>query len=78
MKEPETKGTNKDVLLKGIKKMGISLLCMFTGPTIIYIAFSNQEKPLYIPLLGGGIIICALAVFFAFKGLNTIMDSMFK
>ena len=74
----ETKRTNKDILLKGLKKMGISLCFMFLGPTIIYVAFSNQDKPLYIPLLILGILICSAALFFAFKGLNTILDSMFK
>tara|TARA_R110000850_G_scaffold153402_1_gene276865 strand:- start:115 stop:348 length:234 start_codon:yes stop_codon:yes gene_type:complete len=76
--ETETKRTDKGVLLKGIKKMGVSLLCMFLGPTLLYIAFSNQEKALYIPLLIVGMIICGLALFFAFKGLKTIMDSMFN
>lgn len=74
----ETKKTDKDVLTRGIKKMGISLVLMFLGPSFIYIAFSNQEKPLYIPLLIIGIIACLSAIYFAFKGLNTILDSMFK
>lgn len=76
--ETETKRTDKGVLLKGIKKMGVSLLCMFLGPTLLYIAFSNQEKALYIPLLIVGMIICSLALLFAFKGLKTIMDSIFN
>ncbi|CDF80109.1 conserved hypothetical protein [Formosa agariphila KMM 3901] len=58
--------------------MGISLALMFLGPTLIHIAFTNTEKPLYIPILIVGILICGLAIFFAFKGLMTIMDSMFK
>jgi len=74
----ETKRTNKDVLVKGIKKMGVSLVFMFLGPTLLYMAFSNKEKPLYIPLLILGLIICGVAIFFAFKGIQTIMDSMFK
>lgn len=74
----ETKRTNKEVLIQGIKKMGISLLCMFLGPTLLYIAFSNQEKPLYIPILIVACLICGLAIFFAFKGLKTILDSMFE
>ncbi|WP_418511893.1 DUF6095 family protein [Corallibacter sp.] len=73
----ETKRTNKTILVKGIRTMGISLLCMFLGPTLLYIAFSNQEKPLYIPILIVAILICILAVFLVFKGLKTIMDSMF-
>ncbi|AUP81526.1 hypothetical protein C1H87_03710 [Flavivirga eckloniae] len=58
--------------------MGISLGAMFLGPILIHIAFSNQEKPLYIPILIVAILICGLAVYLAFKGLNTILDSMFK
>jgi hypothetical protein len=73
----ETKRTNKDILVKGLKKMGLSLICMFLGPTLIYVAFSNQEKTLYIPLLILSILICGLAVYLAFIGLKTIMDSMF-
>jgi hypothetical protein len=73
----ETKRTNKDILVKGLKKMGLSLVCMFLGPTLIYVAFSNQEKTLYIPLLILSITICILAVYLAFNGLKTIMDSMF-
>ena len=74
----ETKKTDKYVLVKGLKKMGISLVLMFMGPILIYIAFSNQERVLYIPILIFGIFGCGTAVFFAFKGLNTILDSMFK
>lgn len=73
----ETKRTNKDVLIKGLKKMGLSLLCMFLGPTLIYVAFSNQEKPLYIPILILAFSVCILAVYLAYMGLKTIMDSMF-
>jgi len=74
----ETKRTDKDVLAKGLKTMGLSLMCMFLGPTLIYVAFSNQEKPLYIPILIVSIILCILAILLAFKGIKTILDSMFK
>ena len=73
----DEKRTDKTVLVKGLKIMGYSLICMFLGPTLFYIAGTNSEKPLYIPLLILAIIICGLAVYFAFKGLNTIMKSMF-
>jgi len=74
----ETERTNKTILVNGLKKMGIALALMFLGPTLIHIAFTNTEKPLYIPILVVGILVCGLAIFFAFKGLMTIMDSMFK
>jgi nitrogen fixation-related uncharacterized protein len=73
----ETKRTNKDILYKGIKTMGISLLLMFLGPTLFYIATTNKEKPLYIPLLIVSILLCFLAIYIAFRGLQTIMSSMF-
>ena len=70
--------TDKNLLVKGLQKMGISLVLMFLGPTFIHIAFTNKEKPLYIAILIIGILVCISAIYFAFKGLNTIMDSMFK
>jgi hypothetical protein len=73
----ETKRTNKDLLVKGLKKMAISLVMMFAGPTLFYIVTTNKEKPLYIPLLIISILICIGAVFMAYKGLQTIMNSMF-
>ncbi len=74
----ETKHTNKQLLAEGLKTMLLTLALLILGPIIIHIAFTNQEKPLYIPLLVLGIIICALAIYFGFKGINIIMDSLFK
>lgn len=71
-------GTDKEQLTRGLKKMVIALLMMFAGPTLFYIATTNKEKPLYIPLLIVSLILCASAVFFAFKGIQTIMKSMFE
>lgn len=70
--------TDKELLVKGLQKMGISLFLMFLGPTFIHIAFTNKEKPLYIPLLIIGILGCLSAIYFAFIGINTIMNSIFK
>ena len=74
----ETKRTNKEELVKGIKTMGISLVLMFLGPSLVYVAQSNTEKALYIPILILAFILCILAIYFGFKGLKIIMDSMFK
>jgi len=73
----ETKKTKKDILVKGIKTMGVSLLLMFIGPTLFYIATTNKEKPLYIPILIISLIICIGAIILAFKGLQIILDSIF-
>lgn len=74
----KTERTNRDLLVKGLKKMGLSVACMFLGPLLLHAALSNKEKPLYIPILILAIFICGLALYLAFKGLQTIMNSMFK
>ena len=68
--------TDKELLMKGLKRMGFSLIFMFLGPTLLHIAFSNKEKPLYIPILVIAIIICTLAIYFVFNGIKIILDSI--
>ena len=72
------KRTDKILLVKGIKILLGTIFLMFTGPTLTYIALSNQYKPLFIPLLILGIACCLLAIYFMFKGIMTIVDSLFK
>lgn len=73
----ETKRTNKEVLVEGLKKMGIALALLFVGPTLLHLVLTNREKPFFIPLFIIAIIICGLAIYFIFKGLKTIMSSLF-
>ncbi|MEO1033830.1 MAG: DUF6095 family protein [Bacteroidota bacterium] len=70
--------TDKKLLGKGLKRMGICLVLMFAGPTLLHLALSNDDKPLYIPLLILAIILCIAAIAMLFIGLNTIADSIFK
>ncbi|WGD34122.1 DUF6095 family protein [Olleya sp. YS] len=74
----KTKSTDKEILVKGLKQMGISLILMFTGPTLLHVILSNRDRSFYIPLLIIALVICALAIIFAFKGLNTILNSLFN
>ena len=74
----ETKKTDKELLVKGIKLMALTAVLMFVGPTLLYIGLSNADKPLYIPLLILGSIACISSIILAFKGLKIIMDSMFN
>jgi hypothetical protein len=69
--------TNKEVLYKGIKFLGFALPLMFIGPSIIHMSFKNQNHSLYIPVLGLGIILCVLSIFLIFRGIQTIMKSLF-
>jgi hypothetical protein len=74
----ETPRTNRNLLINGLKMMGITLFLAFLGPFILHAGFSSPDKPLYIPLIIAGILICGAAIYFGFKGIRTIMDSLFK
>ena len=74
----EPKRTNKNLLVKGLQNLGICLILMFTGPTILYLAFSNQDKPTYILVLILAIVLCFGAIFFLFRGIYIIMQSLFN
>ena len=74
----ENNRTDKELLTKGFKQMAVCLVLMFLGPTLFHIALNNDDKPLYIPLLILAIIGCIAAIIMLFKGLNTIVDSMFN
>lgn len=73
----ETKRTDKKMLSKGVQTLFITIFLMFAGPTLLYIALSNKDKSIYIPLLILSLLICAAAIYSGFKGLKTIMNSMF-
>lgn len=68
---------NKELLSKGVRTMAISLLFMFLAPGLIYEAASNRSHALFIPVLILGLVAAFFAIFFAFKGLNRILKSIF-
>lgn len=70
-------GTDRDILNKGIKYMAWALPMFFVGPSVIYNAFQNQHSSWHYLVLCVGILICFFAVYLTFKGLNTIIKSMF-
>ena len=69
--------TNKEVLNQGIKYLAWALPLLFVGPTIIYNAFINKGNVWHYLVLAVGITVCFFAMYFMFKGLNTIMKSIF-
>ena len=73
----ETKRTNKELLVKGIKQMLLTALLMFLGPTLLYMALGNKASNLYeVTLIVGGIL-CIIAIYLGFTGIKTIMKSIF-
>lgn len=69
--------TNRQILFQGVKYLAITLPLMFAGPIIIYSSFKNPSHPLYYAVLGLGILCCLTAMLLFFKGIQTIMKSLF-
>ncbi|MBF6608887.1 MAG: hypothetical protein ITG00_09140 [Flavobacterium sp.] len=69
--------TDRQVLNKGIGYMAWALPLLFIGPSVIYNAFINKQNIWHYLVLALGIAICFIAVYLVFKGLNTIMKSLF-
>ncbi len=74
----ETNRTNKTVLMKGVKLLLIALVCIFTGPILLTLALSDKDNAVYIPILIIGCLISLTAILLIFKGIKTVMDSMFS
>jgi len=75
MEEQHT--TNRKVLQKGVRYLAITLPLLFLGPIVIHSSLKNQGNPFFIPIFGLGCILCLLSMFLLFKGINTIMKSLF-
>lgn len=71
------KHTNKETLAKGVKFLAGALPLIFIGPSVIFSAFNNQDKPLYWPILILGIILCIAAIVLIFKGIMTLLKALF-
>jgi hypothetical protein len=69
--------TNRKLLQKGVFYLAGTVPLLFLGPIVIYNAFTNQNHPFFYVVLSVGCIICLLAMFLIFKGLNNIMKSIF-
>lgn len=70
--------TNKEKLLKGVKLMGGTLLLLITAPIVLNSSFKNQDHPMFIPVLGIGIVLLVAAIYFGFKGIRTLMGAFFN
>ncbi len=65
------------LISKGGKFILIALPMFFIGPSVIYNAFMNQHTNWHYLVLGVGITVCILSVYFLFKGLMTIGHGLF-
>ncbi len=77
MDETNQKFTDKKLLVKGLKMLGLALPLLVLTTYIFTVAFLNKEKiPLYI-LLPLGIIGMAATIYLLFGGIKTILKAVF-
>lgn len=69
--------TDKDLLVKGIKSFIFTALAMFIAPVILYQAFKNTDKPLFIPVLIIGLLSAGFAIYMGFRSINIVMNAVF-
>lgn len=69
--------TDKELLVKGIKSFAYTAGTMFLAPLVLYQAFKNTDKPLFIPVLIIGLILAVLAIYLGFRSVNIILDAVF-
>jgi drug/metabolite transporter (DMT)-like permease len=70
--------SKKELLDKAIKYLLYALPMMFIGPAVIYNAFQNKDNIWHYLVLAIGIAICISSVYFLFKGVKNITDSLFQ
>lgn len=68
---------SKELLFKGIKYAVGAIPIMFIGPSVIHNAFMNKHTNWHYLVLAIGIILCVLAVFLMYKGIQTMVKSLF-
>lgn len=68
---------DRKVLNQGIVYMAWALPLMFLGPSVMHNALINKQNPWHYLVLAIGIAIAGASVYLAYKGLNTIMKSLF-
>ncbi len=78
MKEPDQKYTDKKLLVRGIKRMAISIPILVLTTYILTFAFLNKETiPLFI-FLPLGIISIGATIFLIYSGLKLILKAVFN
>ncbi|MFT6127507.1 MAG: ABC-type transport system involved in cytochrome bd biosynthesis fused ATPase/permease subunit [Flavobacteriaceae bacterium] len=69
--------TDLKILVKGLKTLAASLPLLFLGPYFITLSALNKENWTFYLFLVLGLVAGASAIFLIFKGIQTIMKSIF-
>jgi len=78
MKETDQKYTDKQLLLKGLKRLVLALPLLLLSTYLLTFAFLNKDTiPIYIFLILG-IIAMAITIYLLFNGIKIILKSLFN
>ena len=69
--------TDFSILKKGLKYLAFALPLLFLAPLLITLAGLNKETFMFYVFLFFGLIAGIGAIYLCFKGINTIMRSIF-
>ncbi|MFO7703091.1 DUF6095 family protein [Psychroflexus maritimus] len=71
------KHTNKEKLMKGVRILAGSLPLIFIAPAILFSAFNNQDKPLFVPVLIVALILIFFTIWLIFLGIKNVVSGFF-
>ncbi len=69
--------TDFTVLKKGLKYLAFAVPLLFLAPYLFTLSFLNQESLIFYLFLILGIVSGTAAIYLSFKGINTIIKSIF-
>ncbi|MDG1327214.1 MAG: DUF6095 family protein [Flavobacteriaceae bacterium] len=72
------KHTNPNLLKKGIKYLAYSLPLLFLSPYVLTLSFINKETVFFYLFFVAGLIVGFFALYFLYKGIQTLLSSLFN
>jgi len=69
--------TDRDLLIKGVKRLAYTMALMFLAPIVLYQAFKNQDHPWFLPVVVVGGLLAISAIGMGFYSIKTLLDALF-
>ena len=69
--------TDRELLIKGVKRLIYTLALMFLGPLVLYQAFRNEDHPWFLPVLIAGGLLALGAIVMGFYSIKTLVNALF-
>ena len=69
--------TDRALLMKGVRRLGLTAVLMFIAPIVLYEAFQNRDHGLFWPVLAVGLLLSLTAIAMGFYTIRLIVDAFF-